>query len=381
MNPPPRFNVAREPNSPVRIGIVGLGAMGAAHARLILDAGVPGLQLTAVADTDSTRLKGFADLPGFKNPSELITSELVEAALICTPHFAHTSVGIAALEARLHVLVEKPISVHIADAARLLAAHQREGQIFAVMFNQRTHPLHAKIKRLLETGALGQLVRAHWTITTWFRTNAYYSSSPWRATWAGEGGGVLLNQAPHNLDLLCWWLGRPTRVRAHCAFGKHHPIEVEDEVNAFIEFPDGLTVTFTTSTGESPGTNRLEIVGDCGSVVFEHNHLQHWQCTGSNARFIRESPHPFGQPEQSFITYPDLRDDDKPLSGHAAVLANFADAIRFRSPLIAPAAEGYASVELANAMLLSAWLDHPVKLPLDADQYVAALAERIGAKS
>ncbi len=244
----------------VRLGIIGVGGMGLYHARYLLDGKVDRCELTAVCDVDPARLQQFdkhAGIKQFTDSRTLIRSGKVDAVLIATPHYSHTTIGIDAFKNGLHVLVEKPISVHKADCERLIAAHTDKKLVFAAMFMLRTSPLYKNVKRLLDDGEVGRLTRVSWLVTSWFRTETYYASGGWRATWKGEGGGVLLNQCPHNLDLLQWFCGMPSRVRGFCSFGKYHDIEVEDEVTAYLEYPNGATGVFVTTTGEAPGTDRL----------------------------------------------------------------------------------------------------------------------------
>lgn len=351
----------------VRLGVVGLGNMGSTHIQGHLPQ-LPRLELTAVCDTNPARMEGY-DAAKFDTSEDLIRSGLVDAVLVCTPHYAHTTIGIDAMEQGLHLLVEKPISVHKADALRLISAH-REGLVFAAMFNQRTDPRYRKVRDLVQSGELGEIRRASWTITDWFRTAAYYASGGWRATWAGEGGGVLLNQCPHNLDLFQWILGLPDRVTAHLGLGRFHDIEVEDQVTAFLEWADGKTAVFTTTTGEAPGTNRLEIAGDRGKLVVEHGAITLWRTRGSVEAFLNSDPGSFSTPEVWKCEVPPA-----PGGGgqHVEILRNFADAILDGTPLIAPAEEGIASVELANAMILSGLQRRTVDLPLDASEYEAVL--------
>ncbi|MCZ7640695.1 MAG: Gfo/Idh/MocA family oxidoreductase [Verrucomicrobia bacterium] len=221
------------------------------------------------------------------------------------PHYQHTTLGIAALEAGRHVMVEKPISVHKADAERLLAAHQRHPQpVFAAMFQLRTEPRYLKIRRLIQGGELGALVRVSWIITDWFRTEVYYASGGWRATWKGEGGGVLLNQCPHNLDILQWLCGMPARVRGFCQLGRYHHIEVEDNVTAYLEWASGATGVFITSTGEAPGTNRFELCGTRGKVVLENNRLTFTRNETDMVEFSRDARTGFARPEVWNIDIP-----------------------------------------------------------------------------
>ncbi len=357
----------------VRIGIIGLGNMGRFHADYLLGKQVPRCELTAVSDALPANLERFRQLKTFTNSHDLIHSGEVDAVIIATPHFLHTTIGIEALERGLHVLVEKPISVHKADCERLLGAHRQAGQVFAAMFQMRTDPRFKKIKHLIASGELGEIARVNWIITDWFRTNAYFASGGWRATWKGEGGGVLLNQCPHNLDLLQWFCGQPVAVRGFCQLGRYHPIEVEDQVTAYLEFANGATGVFVTSTGEAPGTNRLEIAGDKGRLVFECGKLLFTRNEKPMRQFCAESGGGFARPDVWQVEIP----ADGAGPKHTEITRNFIDAILDGAPLIAPAAEGMNSVELANAMLYSSLIGETVALPLDGAAYEKRLNQLI----
>jgi len=356
----------------LRLGIIGLGNMGRVHAATILAGKIPRCRLAAVCDAQKESLAAFQDVPGFSSADEIILSGKVDAVLIATPHYSHTTIGIAALRAGLHVLVEKPISVHKADCERLIAAHRSKKQVFAAMFNQRTDPYYIKLRNLIRTGELGKIRRINWIITNWFRTAAYYASGGWRATWAGEGGGVLLNQCPHNLDLWQWLFGMPSTVRAHCRIGRYHDIEVEDDVTAFLEYPDGTTGVFITSTGEAPGTNRLEVVAERGRVVIENDRFLFTRNEVEMSEFSRSTPHGFASPNTWNV--------EIPVSGHGGqhneILENFTSAVLDKTPLIAPAAEGIRSVELANAMILSSFTDKTIPMPMSSAAYARFLKKR-----
>jgi predicted dehydrogenase len=361
----------------LRLGIIGLGNMGQVQAQAIATGKVSHCRLTAVCDPDQELLGNYPPARGFLSSSELIGSGEVDAVLIATPHYSHTTIGIEALEAGLHVLVEKPISVHKADCERLIAAHRSKGQIFAAMFNQRTDPFYLRLRELIRNGELGTIRRINWTVTNWFRTAAYYASGGWRATWAGEGGGVLLNQSPHQLDLWQWLFGMPRTLRAFCHLGRYHDIEVEDDVTAYLEYENGTTGVLITSTGEAPGTDRLEVAAERGRVVIENDRFHFTRNEVPMSKFSKESLDRFGKPQTSEI--------EIPLSGHGGqhneVLQNFTDAILHGRPLIAPAEEGIRSVELANAMLLSSFTDRTVSLPIDAKAFERLLNEKIAAST
>jgi predicted dehydrogenase len=345
----------------VKLGIVGIGAMGSIHAQSIIDGHIPGCELSAVCDARAERMNQFPSAKQFVSVDDFLRASEADAVLIATPHYSHTTIGIKALETGRHVLVEKPISVHTLDAERLLAAHRGSDQIFAAMFNQRTDPFFLKLRHLVRSGQLGAIRRVSWTITNWFRTEAYYQSSDWRATWAGEGGGVLLNQCPHNLDLFQWIFGMPARVRAFCYFGRYHDIEVEDDVTAYLEYPDGMTALFSTSTGEAPGTNRLEVAAEQGKVVIENDLFLFTRNEVPMSEFSRTDPGRFSAPATWEVRIP--------IKGHGpqhdGILTNFVSGIAHGTPLIAPAREGIYSLELANAFLLSTLENRTVELPID----------------
>lgn len=350
-----------------------MGNMGRFHADYLLAGKVSRIELVAVSDALAANLEKYKQFKTFERSEDLIRSGLVDAVIIATPHFLHTAIGIDALEHGLHVLVEKPISVHKADCDRLIAAHRDHKQVFAAMFQLRTEPKYRKLRQLIVGEELGEIVRVNWIITDWFRTEAYYGSGGWRATWKGEGGGVLLNQCPHNLDLLLWLCGRPARVRGFCQLGRYHSIEVEDNVTAYLEYPNGATGVFITSTGEAPGTNRLEICGERGKVVLENNKLSFVRNELSMLQFSRTSKIGFAKPEVWNIDIP----FEASAGGHPEITQNFVNAILDGAPLLCPAAEGVNSVELANAILYSSLLGKTVELPLDGPAYEQRLKKLI----
>jgi len=360
----------------VRIGIVGVGNIGTLHTRNLLGDKIKHARLAAIADINPAKLEPYASnesIKKYNTGQELIDSGEVDAVMVCTPHYNHTITGADALKAGLHVLVEKPISVHKADAQRLIAAHTNKKQVFAAMFNQRTTPQYQKAKQLIADGELGKLTRMNWIITDWFRSDFYYARGDWRATWSGEGGGVLLNQCPHQLDLLQWIFGMPVRVRGFCNFGKYHDIEVEDEVTAYLEFENGATGVFITSTGEAPGTNRLEICGERGKVIIEKNEMRWTRNEIETSTFRRTSQQPFAKPPVWNVEIPSGKEGGQ----HAEVLQNFVDAILDGKKLIAPAEEGIRSVELANSMLMSSLLGQVVEVPLDEKKFERMLKKLI----
>lgn len=351
---------------PIRIAVIGVGNMGNFHLQNIEKQ--PKLELTAVCDIIPERAQAAAEryhAQAFLESDALLAAGVCDAVIIATPHYAHTTIGIAALQQGYHVLVEKPISVHKADCERLIAAHQDKNLVFSAMFQMRTDPHYQKIRQLVKDGELGAITRINWIITEWFRPESYYASGGWRATWKGEGGGVLLNQCPHNLDQMWWIFGLPEKIHAFCGFGWWHNIEVEDQVTAYLDYGEKRTGVFITSTGEAPGTNRLEVAGDQGKLVFENGRLTYTRNEMPTSIFTRTT--------RGMFTRPEVWNIDIPVNGqggqHAEVLENFCDAIRLGTPLIAPAEEGIHSVELANAILQSSITHQPVDLPLDSLAY------------
>ena len=357
----------------VRLGIIGIGNMGKFHADYLQNQKVARGELTAVSDAFPANLEKFQHLKTFATSEALIRSGAVDAVIIATPHFLHTSIGIDALQNGLHVLVEKPISVHKADCERLIAAHADPKLVFSAMFQQRTEPKYRKLKSLIQNGELGELTRVSWIITDWYRTEAYYASGGWRATWKGEGGGVLLNQCPHNLDLIFWLCGKPARVRGFAQIGRFHNIEVEDNVTAYLEWPNRATGVFITSTGEAPGTNRLELVGDKGRVVLENNKITFTRNEVPMMDFSKTCQGGFTKPPTWNIDVP----FDATGGQHSEITQNFVDAILDGAPLTAPAAEGIHSVELSNAILFSSLENKTIELPLDSAAYEKKLNQLI----
>ena len=367
--------------NPLKFGIVGLGNMGTQHYHSITQQFVQRAEVTAVCDLDSGRLsKVSPEIPCFSDSLEMIESGLIEALVIATPHYDHSTIGEAAMKSGLHLLVEKPIAVHKNACQQLINSYEkrpRQEQVFCAMFNQRTDPRYQRIREMIANGVLGELRRMNWIITDWFRPDIYYRSGGWRATWRGEGGGVLLNQCPHQLDLLWWLFGKPSQVWAQCRFGQWHDIEVEDDVTALLTYKNGATCSFITTTGETPGTNRLEIVAENGTVIADESGLRLFKNNISISEFCRSTDQPFGKPTVEEVKIP----VDGKGSQHRGILQNFVDNVLDQTPLLAPATEGIHSVELANAMLLSTFENQSVRMPLDGDRYWRHLEQRIANSS
>lgn len=367
-------------NGRAKIAVVGVGIMGSSHLRSIHD--MDNTELVAVCDIDRDRADKRAaqhDTVAYYDHRDLLDHDGLDGIIVATPHYDHTPIAIDALGRNIHVLVEKPIAVHTKDAQRMIEAYEAAKAknpelVFAAMFNQRTYGFWQKIRSMIQEGELGKLVRATWIITNWFRPQIYYDNGGWRATWKGEGGGVLLNQCPHNLDLYQWFVGMPKRVTGFASISKYHHIEVEDEVTGYFEHEDGMVGHFVTTTAESPGTNRLEIVGEHGKLVFENRKLVFYRNDMSMFEKIETAKGMFEMTKHERVEVP-YEFHGQP--GHRIIIENFADTILKRADIVAPAREGIHSVMLANAIMMSSFRKQTVDLPIDGDAYEEKLRELI----
>lgn len=361
----------------VRLGIIGVGNMGSGHAANILAGKCPEIELTAVADRREARRQWAKDtLPEgtsiFEEGSDLIQSGLCDAVHICTPHYQHPTLAMEAFAAGLHVMCEKPAGVYTKAVREMNEAAEKSGKVFAMMFNQRTNCVYRKMHEMVHSGQLGELKRVNWIITDWYRTQIYYDSGDWRATWDGEGGGVLLNQCPHQLDLLQWICGLPKTVQAFCQEGKWHDIEVEDDVTAYLQFANGATGVFVTTTGDAPGTNRFEVTGTLGKLVCENDKLTFWKLAQDEREFCRTATEGFAQPQCQQV---EVETDGENLQ-HVGVLNAFAGKILHGTPLVAEGTEGLGGLTLSNAMHLSSWLGRAVDIPFDEELFLSELNKR-----
>lgn len=363
----------------IKIGIIGIGNMGSAHAACIAENRIEGMTLTAVCDISNEKLTKFSELyPQVKcytGYEELLDDKICDSVIIAVPHPMHAEIAIRAFEKGMHVLIEKPADISVSRVVKLNQVAERSGKVFSIMFNQRTNPLFAKARDIVKSGQLGELKRTVWIITNWFRTQSYYDSGDWRATWAGEGGGVLLNQAPHNLDLWQWICGMPESVTAFCDVAKYHNIEVEDDVTIYARYANGATGVFMTSTGEYPGTNRLEISGDLGKLVLENGILKWYRLRRSASEVIAGSAQGFAQIDYD---YEEIK-QEKPEASHQGILQNFTNAVLNGEKLIAPGTDGIYELTLSNAAYLSEWQGNAtVTLPFDRELFDRLLQEKAG---
>lgn len=366
----------------LRVAVIGIGNIGSAHAVCIAERQIKGMILSAVCDIDSEKIKEFKkrypNVAEYCQYQDVLDCKMVDAVVIAVPHPLHADIAIAALSRGIHVMLEKPADITVTKVEELNRVAEKSGKKFGMMFNQRTNPLFKKAKELVDSGKLGEIKRTSWIITNWYRTQAYYDSGSWRATWLGEGGGVLLNQAPHQLDLWQWICGMPSSIIAYCDISKYHNIEVEDDVTIFAKYKNGATGTFITSTGEYPGTNRLEVAGDLGKIVLENGVLKWWELKESALETCKHS-----HIEHAHIDYEysEMKEEDFDVA-HAKILQNFANHILYDEELIAPGQEGIYELMISNAAYLSSWLgNQEIDIPFDTQKFDELLMNRVEGSS
>ena len=374
----------------VRLGILGMGNMGSGHLENILNDACPEIEVTAVCDLNPARLEyalgrlavhrekkpnnTYADIATFADGDEMFASGLIDAVIIAIPHYGHPEYAMKAMKAGLHVMCEKPAGVYTLQVREMMAEADKHPELkFGMMFNQRTNHIYRKVKEIMDSGELGAIKRTSWIITNWYRPQAYYDSGAWRATWSGEGGGVLLNQCPHNLDLWQWICGMPKTIDVKMHFGKWHDIEVEDDVTAYVEYENGATGTFITTTGDAPGTNRLEIVCDGGTIITDGGSITLIKLDTPESVFSATNTVAFAGPKTQRVAV----ETDGQNPQHVGVLNAFAGAILRDEPLVADGREGINGLTISNAMHLSAWTGEAVTLPLDEEKYRDLLFEHV----
>jgi predicted dehydrogenase len=353
----------------VRCGVIGVGGMGSGHCK-IMDQ-IPEVERTAICDAVPEVVERVSEqygVRGFNNHEDLLNSGLVDMVIIATPHYFHPPVAEAAFQRGLHVLSEKPIAVSVSQADRMIHAARASGKKFGVMFQMRTEARNQAAKRLIEEGRLGEIYRTNLTMG-WYRSQAYYDSGTWRATWSGEGGGVLINQAPHLLDLFTWLGGLPSRITGQVRT-RLHDIEVEDEAFAVLEYANGAHGYLYASVLEAPSTEQIEICGDRGKLLLRGG-LRFWELDSSIQEFTRTSPDMWGSPRAKEVEIP----IEETPGGHGVITQNFARAILHDEPLIAPGEEGLRAVELINGIIMSGKQNRPVDVPVDRTAYDSLLAE------
>ncbi len=363
----------------VRFGIIGVGNMGSGHSKNLLAGKVENGVLTAVCDLKQSKLDAIKALEGAENVAtftdykEMLNSGLIDVVIVAVPHYYHPPMTIDALNAGINAISEKPAGVYTKQVKEMNAVAEKSDKLFGMMFNQRTNCVYRKMHEMVANGELGDIKRVNWIITNWYRTQDYYDSGDWRATWRGEGGGVLFNQCPHQIDLLQWIVGMmPAKVHSFCHFGKWHDIEVEDDVTAYMEFPNGATGVFVTTTADAPGTNRFEITGTKGRLVCEGNKLMFDKLETDEREHCMKAKG-FAAPKCKTVEVETDGKNDQ----HVGIMNNFANAVLGIEPLFVKGVEGINGVQMMDAMMLSSWLGKEVTLPIDDDLYLAELNKRI----
>ena len=340
----------------IRLGVIGFGNMGSGHVGNIMNGKVPSMVVGAVCDNVPSRLEAvkakYPDMPVFENATDLFKSGLCDAVIIATPHYDHPRLVIEAFECGLHVITEKPAGVYTMQVKEMNEAAAKSDKKFGIMYNQRTNPVYQKLRQMIQRGDLGHIKRVTWIITNWYRPQAYHDSSTWRSTWATEGGGALINQNPHQLDLWQWMFGMPDRIWARVGFGKYYDIEVDDDVMAYFEYDNGTTGEYITATGEAPGTNRLEIACDMGRVIVENNKITFDRNVISEREHNKVNTAPFGKPECWECVVPAKTDGGEQ---HVGIFKDFANAVLKGTELLAPGEEGINGLTISNAIHLSGW--------------------------
>ena len=360
----------------LKLGVIGFGNMGTGHAGNVMGGRVPEMELGAICDIAPARQEEakrlYPQVPVFADAKKLFESGCCDVVIIATPHYEHPALAIEAFKHGLHVITEKPAGVYTRQVKEMNAAAAASDKLFGIMYNQRTNRLFRQIHDLVQEGALGEIKRFVWIVNNWYRTQAYYDSGDWRATWNGEGGGVLLNQCPHNLDIWQWIMGMPVRLRAFCREGHYHRIQVEDDATIYAEYENGASAVFITSTGEYPGTNRMEISGTLGKAVAENGCLKLYLLERDEREICYASREGMPQEKVNCCTM----EEEEPGGGHLEILQNFTDAVLRGAELIAPGQEGIWGLTIGNAAYLSTWKDDWVELPFDDREFRLLLGRK-----
>ena len=352
----------------LRYGVIGAGVVAPLHLQAI--AALDDAELVGISADDQELAVARAQeagCPSFVDHRQLLALA-PDVVVVCTPHPSHPPLAIEALEAGAHVLVEKPLAVEAREADTMIDAAERAGRLLGVCFQQRFRPVIVAAHALIASGRLGELIRVS-IVDPLYRPNSYYGTAGWRGTWAGEGGGVLMNQAPHTLDLLCHLAGPPATVWGHSR-RRSQPMEAEDTATALVEYQNGAVGTVAVSTVE-PGVQRIELVGDRGRIEILGESLTFERFEPPLSEHLPAAVEMFDQPE--------IMSENVPLPGgrgdHLDVHRDFAAAIRTGSVLRVPARDARWSLELANAIVLSTHTGQAVRLPVDRPAYAALLAD------
>jgi len=362
----------------IRLGVIGFGNMGTTHSKNVSEGKVPGMVLGAICDISKERreeaLKLYPNVPVFESAKELFESGKCDAVIIAVPHYDHPQMAIDAFDCGLHVIIEKPAGVYTKQVLQMNEAAKKSDRLFGIMYNQRTNPMYQKVRQMVKSGELGAIKRVSWTVTDWYRPQAYHDSGAWRSTWKTEGGGALINQNPHQIDLWQWMFGMPDKITSFVSFGKYYDIEVEDDVTAVFEYDNGMTGTYITSTGEAPGTNRLEIACDMGKIVIENDNMIFNRNVISEREHNKVNEKPFGVPECWKCEIPVSGNGEQ----HVGILKDFVKVLNEGGELLAPGEEGVLGLTISNAIHHSAWTGKTVDVNnFPHDEFYEILQEKI----
>ena len=369
----------------VKTAVIGVGRMGSKHAYNLAKR-VKNSNLVAICDVDRQKANMMAKklkVKAYYDVDELLKNEELDGVVIATPHYAHVEIALKCLEKKINILCEKPISVTTEEANKLLDAAKESGLICSMMYNQRTNRMYQKAKELIDSGAIGKIQRINFTITDWYRSQFYYNMGGWRASWSGEGGGTLINQCVHQLDLLQWLCGMPTTIKSYNQT-KGRRITTENDVTAIMRF-DGFDCVFTASTHEIPGINRLEIAGDKGIITVYSKTMKYRINKFSEPEINQRAKRDYGNRRDKVGTtyryWYGLKNAilDGIRGQQCNILSNFVNAVEMKdkSLLIAPLDEGIKALTIINALNMSSWTNEEINLPFDDQEYADLLKEKI----
>lgn len=369
----------------IRVAVIGIGRMGSIHARNLKIGNIKGAVLAAVCDILDLPIEKFKrkykNVPSYKDYKEMIEKESIDAVIVATQHYFHGNIVKYCMEKGKHVLCEKPLSVTAEEAISVIEESKRYPNLIkAIMWNQRTNPIHKRARDLIKSGAIGNIIRINYIVTDWYRSQAYYNQGGWRACLWGEGGGTLINQCVHQLDLLQWIVGLPINVEAKM-FTIGRNITVENDVIALFGYKDDVYCQFSASTHELRGTNRLEISCDKGRIVIENRKMKVYTYQKPESEVNRSTKSGYGFVKRKTNRYNYnlkfafrlVRD----FGEQASIIRNFINTIRKKETLISPLEDGLSAVEMVNAVYLSAWEEKTYAIPIDSKYYSKVLEKKI----
>jgi len=367
----------------IRIGIAGIGFIAEEYIKLITAGRIQNAEVRALSSRNRSHMEAVKekyqlDAVLFTDYEAMLSSGLIDAVMICTPHFHHPGMAIKAIRRGIHTMIEKPVGIFPEELRELAESLQTHPDVKAgVLYCRRTNPIYQQIKDFLDSGELGQLKRVTWIITnaSVYRTQAYYNSATWRGTYVGEGGGLLLNQVSHHIDMLVWLLGLPKAIQANCYSAVERNIEVENEVSITMEYPGQAIGQFISSTREFPGTNRLEISCSKAQLILENEKDLTVRKLGvEETEFNRTTNIPF-----AFIPYEEEIHNFEPYENpeiQARIVNNFISAVTDGKPIACPVEDAIRSQQFIIGAYLSSWQEKKLTLPADGKAFTEELKKR-----